>query len=196
MRSLPHIIIACGVVWAGSRFADRLRRPDSPKGKSTANSNGDTASLSRVSDESAFVASAIDYRLVSVGSLLPDLVDRALRRSRLGRSFKHADHLLGHTFLLNLAVLLPGLHLASRCNDPRLLSVGLASVSHLLVDPVIRAPKTLFWPLLGLEFPQVRGLGPLLTIATQAAAALVVLQAGRKLWQTGRLRQFLATGRL
>lgn len=194
MRSLPHIAIACATVWAGSRFLDRGRRTHS---EADVTDGGSSADLPLKSDSAAddSVARPIDYRPVALGALLPDLADRVLRRYVFPGAFRDDDHIFGHTILVHLPMLLSGLHLARR-GDPRLLAVGIAPFTHLLVDPVIRAPRTLFWPLLGLEFPYVRGLGRSLTLATQAAAALVIVRTMLVVWKAGRLPRFLRTGQL
>jgi hypothetical protein len=87
------------------------------------------------------------------------------------------------------------MRLAGR-GDARFLSVGMGALTHLLVDPVMRAPRTLFWPLLGFGFPHVRGLGTLPTLATQVAAGAVVVGVAQALVRRGHLRRFLFSGRL
>lgn len=194
MRTLPHIVIACGTVWGGSRLVDGLRgrggaseEPATGSG-SPDESVGDVPAVARTSD-------AIDFRLVALGSLLPDLVERILRRSVFRGTRDGNEHTLGHTLLLNLGILIAGARLAER-GDARFLSVGTGALTHLLVDPVIRAPRTLFWPLLGFSFPHVRGLGTLPTIATQVAAGAVVVGVAQALARRGHLRRFLFSGRL
>ena len=195
MRSLPHIVIACGTVWGGSRLVDELcgrrgaREVAAARSGSPDESTGDIPAVARTSD-------AIDFRLVALGSLLPDLVERALKRTVFRGAADVNEHTLGHTLLLNLGVLIAGLRLAAGGGDARFLSVGMGALTHLLVDPVMRAPRTLFWPLLGFSFPHVRGLGTLPTIASQVAAGAVVLGVAQALVRRGHLRRFLFSGRL
>lgn len=196
MRSMPHLVIACGTVWAASRLLDRLRGEESTREVVEKMRAVDSPVPLAEATSSTLDSVAIDYRLVALGSLLPDLVDKALGRYLLRDRLDGNDHTLGHTFLFNLAILLPGLAIVARRGDPRLLSVGIAAFTHLLVDPVIRAPRTIFWPLFGLEFPHVRGLGPLATVATQAAAALVMFRVARTLREKRALGRFLSAGRL
>lgn len=195
MRTLPHIVIGCGTVWGGSRLVDRLRGRREAREVAVASSgspngsSGDAPTVARTSD-------AIDYRFVALGSLLPDLVERALRRTVFRCTVDANEHTLGHTLLLNLGVLIAGLRLGGGSGDARFLSVGMGAMTHLLVDPVMRAPRTLFWPLLGFRFPQLRGLGTLPTIASQVAAGTVVLGVAQALVRRGHLRRFLSSGRL
>jgi len=191
MRSLPHITIGCGAVWAGARLVRRLpiRATMAKNGRCETGRNGGSA------DETSLI-DAIDYRLVAFGSLLPDTTDRVLRAMSSRRSWSPHQHLLGHTLLFNLPLFLTGAGLARRRRDPRLLSLGAAAMTHLLVDPVIRSPRTLLWPLLGLQFPEARGLNRALTLLTQLGAAAAIVAAVVALQRQGRLGEFLSSGRL
>jgi len=69
-------------------------------------------------------------------------------------------------------------------------------LSHLASDPVTHAPQILFWPLLGLDFPDVSLLNRPATIATETAAAVILLLAARSLRRQNRLGVALHEGRL
>jgi hypothetical protein len=138
----------------------------------------------------------VDYRLVAVGSLLPDLVDRVQRRVLRMQGASPHQHFIGHTLLFNLPLLAAGNYLLRREGDSRLLSVSAAAMTHLLVDPVIRSPGTLLWPLFGFRFPEARGLPPGPTAVSQVAAAAVVLATLVTLLRRNRLRRFISSGRL
>jgi membrane-bound metal-dependent hydrolase YbcI (DUF457 family) len=182
MRTLPHVVIACGTVWTGGQVLQSLRHA---RRSSASTSTAEGAS-----------SPAIDYRLVALGSVLPDLVDRVQRRWVRTRHLTPDHHLVGHTLLFSLGILLPGLFLAARSRDLRLLSVGVASFSHLLADPAVRSPRTLFWPALGFGFPAANPPSPVVTVVTQVGAALVVAQVVRALWRGRRLGHFIRTGGL
>jgi LexA-binding, inner membrane-associated putative hydrolase len=190
VRSLPHITIACAAVWAGSRLI--ASRPDQQQARPVM--NPDDFSQSSGVDGGLF-AGTIDYRLVALGSLLPDMVDRAIRATS-GRTWSRDQHLLGHTLLLNAPVVVAGISLARRRQDARLLAVGAAAMTHLLVDPVIQSPRTLLWPLLGRDFPESRGLSRPLTMLTQIGAAAAVMATLFTLQRRGRLSDFIARGSL
>ena len=93
---------------------------------------------------------AVDYRLVIIGSLLPDIVDKPLwffgGVFASGRDFSH-------TFLFNLVLLFGGIALVRR-GKSGLLVVSLVSFMHLILDEIWKSPATLWWPLLG-PFPEV-----------------------------------------
>jgi hypothetical protein len=93
----------------------------------------------------------IDYRFAVFGAILPDLIDKPLKYWIIPDSLPDS-HVYGHTLVLPLVLILAGLLLARR-GDLRLLVVGVACLSHPIVDPVNTFPRTLFWPLLGTDFP-------------------------------------------
>jgi len=133
----------------------------------------------------------IDYRLVALGSILPDLIDKPLKWFIFRKQLPD-DHTFGHTLLLPAGLLGAGL----LRGDKRLLALGLGCLTHPLVDPVVERPKNLFWPLLGTSFPKgmkERGLGPY-SVAGEAlliAGALIAHSRSEKLrgWLHGLLRQ-------
>jgi len=85
----------------------------------------------------------VDYRLILIGSLLPDIIDKPVGMILLplenGRIF-------GHTLLFILILIAIGLKY-------RKLSLAFASFLHLIEDEIWNEPETFFWPLLGFEFP-------------------------------------------
>src|SRR5574341_450081 len=110
MYPIAHMGIAVGGVWAGERLSRRLAR--------------------RARAESS--TTAIDYRLVALGALVPDAIDKPLYRLTSIPS----EHTIGHTLLFSLALIAAGALLARR-GEPRVFWLGLGSLSHPLVDPVI-----------------------------------------------------------
>ncbi len=89
----------------------------------------------------------IDYRLVLVGSVLPDLLDKPLWF--LGYSVGSiSTRAYGHSFLFGFTLLLVGLLLLNY-RRPWLLTLALASLPHLVMDQMWLQPRILWWPLLG-----------------------------------------------
>ena len=188
LRTLPHIAIGCAVVWAGSRLVRGQEQANAqlPPTETQGFPAGALAARQKA---------AIDFRQVAVGSMLPDLIDKTLRRYVVGGRLQQNDHLFGHTVLAHLPALLLGLAFA-RQGDPRLLAVGAAAFTHLAVDPIVREPRTLLWPLLGWEFPTAHGFGRAATLASQAAAATIIGAKLFDLWRTRRIRSLVLRGRL
>ncbi len=89
----------------------------------------------------------VDYRLVALGSLLPDIIDKSVWLLGNGHIFT-SGRAFAHTLLFNLVLLLAAVLLARR-GRRGLLAVSLASLMHLLLDGMWTRPTTLWWPLLG-----------------------------------------------
>jgi len=88
----------------------------------------------------------VDYRLVILGSLLPDIIDKPIFLLVKGNSLSGRDY--AHGLLFSLVLLIIGLSLI-RFGKPRILTVSLSSMMHLVFDQIWNNPVTLFWPLLG-----------------------------------------------
>ena len=89
----------------------------------------------------------IDYRLILLGSMLPDIIDKPLGIWLLdtGRS-------IGHTLVFGSVLVAAGFTLyAWRCSTG-LLGLSFASVIHLVLDQMWLAPRTLLWPAYGWSF--------------------------------------------
>jgi len=89
---------------------------------------------------------SIDYRLVLLGSLLPDIIDKPLWLAFSDVSLSGRDY--GHTFLFNIVLLICGLILI-KYKKSWLLIIALSSIIHLILDQMWTNPVTLWWPLLG-----------------------------------------------
>ena len=89
----------------------------------------------------------IDYRLVSLGSLLPDIIDKPVWFFASRDSF-FSGRDYAHTLLFNLALLIGGLVLP-RYKKSWLLVLSLSSFMHLILDQMWSSPVALLWPLLG-----------------------------------------------
>ncbi len=90
---------------------------------------------------------SIDYRMVLLGSLLPDIIDKPAFLL-IGSSASLSGRDYAHTFLFNLALLISGLVLI-RYRKSWLLIISLSSFMHLILDSIWNNPVALFWPLLG-----------------------------------------------
>ena len=95
---------------------------------------------------------SIDYRLVMLGSLLPDLLDRTLGLWLVPEIFNPTDRMFAHTLLFPVLLLVFSLIILGFTGSRGPLVLPLASAGHLLIDRMWEAPQTLFWPLYGLPF--------------------------------------------
>ena len=85
----------------------------------------------------------VDYRLILLGSVLPDLIDKPL-----GIALGLETRIYGHTFVFLAAVLALGF--VPRWASLRLLGFGAAT--HLLLDRIWDMPRIVLWPAYGWAF--------------------------------------------
>jgi len=94
----------------------------------------------------------IDYRLILLGSMFPDIVDKPLGMLIFANSIANG-RVYTHTLLVNLVLVSIGIYLVRR-KRPNFLIFSLCSCFHLALDEMWLSPQTLLWPLLGWEFPR------------------------------------------
>ncbi len=150
-----HIGIAAGVIKACDTLVS-MSRPDNSLEPDSSPRFGifvrkQRLQLYQLLDGVRGQIGSVDYRIVLMGSLLPDFIDKPLwlfTTSHLplsGRDF-------AHTLLFNLALFIGGLILIRR-RKSWLLIISLCSFMHLILDRMWNSPVVLFWPLLG-PFPE------------------------------------------
>ncbi|MBC7254255.1 MAG: metal-dependent hydrolase [Actinobacteria bacterium] len=91
---------------------------------------------------------APDLRWLLAGTVLPDVVDKAVGEV-LFRSYFQNGRIYFHTSLFTLLLLLAGLYGWARRRDSRLLLLSLGMASHLVLDRIWIEPTTALWPSLG-----------------------------------------------
>jgi inner membrane protein len=101
----------------------------------------------------AAIPGAIDYRLVLLGSMLPDIIDKPVGHYFLAGTFNNG-RIFAHTLLFFLLLLSVGLYRLWRGGRTGFLILALCSGVHLILDGMWRTPQTLYWPLHGWSFPQ------------------------------------------
>jgi membrane-bound metal-dependent hydrolase YbcI (DUF457 family) len=136
---------------------------------------------------------AIDYRLVMVGAVLPDVIDAPLGGPRVMHSVTASALLLG-------VVMLGTRH--RRAARRRLLALPIGTFLHLVLDFMWTQSHVFWWPFLGWAFTGDRLPSldrPLPVIAAQelaGAAALVWCWRRFGLDEPARRSAFVRTGRL
>lgn len=148
----------------------------------------------------------IDYRVVLVGAIVPDLIDKPIGRIFFADQFENS-RIFAHTFLFAIGLLLV-IQLATRgAIARRWFVLPIAILIHLALDGMWNDPVTLFWPFFGFDFPRVpvenywwevllrplehpiEGLKELSGIAV-----LIYMGFAYELHKRERLREFLRTG--
>ena len=141
---------------------------------------------------------AVDFRLVLLGSILPDLIDKPLGAllHLEARLWAHSLLFLGAVLALSLLPALRGLRW-----------VGFGDAVHLLVDLIWEQPMVALWPLLGVAFPageqsvggylQILLTDPYVQFGEIVGGTILVATAWHyRLFSWARLRRFLRDGRL
>jgi hypothetical protein len=148
----------------------------------------------------------VDYRVVAVASLLPDLVDKPIGRIFFRTRFD-SGRIYAHTLAFTL-VLFCALFFMRGQAKRRYVLVPLSSLLHLAEDGVWAKPAIFWWPLFGAEFPREPvpgGVFAFLTPAQNAGAlwqeavglgVLLWLFASHGMLSRSGLRTFLKTGML
>ena len=200
MLFFAHTGITLGAALAGAQFLSSAASPAPSAGLNRLNRLM-LASLQRLSH-------VADIRLLLLGSLLPDIIDKPLAMGLLnislgsGRAFCHS--LL---FLLILAI--GGWLVYRRRKSNWGLVIAFGVLVHLLLDSMWQTPQVLFWPLLGAQFPTGRVefipwitdmLNGLSANPTESWAEvlgfLIMLWAACAIWRSGNIERFLRTGRV
>ncbi len=116
-----------------SSFGDTARPNNHPKGRF------------------AFSKNRIDIRLLLIGSLLPDIIDKPLGYFLLRDTFS-SGRIITHTLLFLILIMLAGYYLYRSRGKTGLLAISFGTFAHLIFDQMWRAPRTLFWPFYGATF--------------------------------------------
>jgi inner membrane protein len=154
----------------------------------------------------ASLARHIDIRILLLGSLLPDIIDKPLGHL-LFREVFSSGRIFGHTFLFLLVISLAGLWLYRVKKKNWLLVLSFGTFTHLVFDQMWLTPGTLLWPLFGWEFEKLvldhwlrSMLVELLTepgvYVTEIIGGAVLGIFGLGLLSQARLRSFVRTGRV
>ena len=146
------------------------------------------------------IPSAVDFRLVLLGSILPDLIDKPL-----GAVLHLEARLWAHSLLFLAVIVVASLMRALR--NARWVAFG--DAVHLLVDLIWFEPAVMLWPLLGLAFPpepvpqsfdsyfHVLLTDPYVQFGEIVGGAILVATVWRyRLYRLENLKRFLKDGRL
>lgn len=102
----------------------------------------------------SFLASHIDIRVLLIGSLLPDIIDKPLGHFFFRETLSNG-RIICHTLLFLILITLAGLYRYKSRRRTSLLAVSFGTFTHLILDQMWRAPRTLFWPICGFTFDRM-----------------------------------------
>lgn len=142
MLLFGHTGITLGLAWGLDKAISR---------KALSFGHGDSRVRAVNPSRLASIAGKIDYRLVLLGSMLPD-VDKLIGIYLFGDTFDNG-RIICHTLLFFLILLSIGLYRFRRYTKTGFLALAFGCATHLVLDEMWNAPHTLFWPLDGISFP-------------------------------------------
>jgi inner membrane protein len=87
----------------------------------------------------------IDYRFVLLGFVLPDLIDKPIGALLFINTY-HNSRIYAHTLLFSLILIISGAVLRKRRNSNIVLTLGIGSMIHLILDGMWQYPETILWP--------------------------------------------------
>jgi inner membrane protein len=97
------------------------------------------------------LAGYLDIRVLIIGSMLPDIIDKPLGLYFFAGSLG-SGRIYTHTLLFLILIILAGLLLYRLKHTTWMLVLAAGTLAHLLLDEMWKFPKTLLWPVMGLEF--------------------------------------------
>ena len=97
------------------------------------------------------LADLIDIRLLFLGALLPDIIDKPIGRVFFEGTFENG-RIFAHTLVFLVVLTLVGLYLYRKRGSTAVLALSFGVMTHLLLDAMWQLPQTLLWPMYGLSF--------------------------------------------
>lgn len=143
-----HVGLTLGAAWLLSHLLTPRERRTEELLK-----NAEGVNRSRVSLRSrlrSFI-SRLDYRIVLVGSMLPDIIDKPIGQLFF-RDYFSNGRIFSHTLLFLILITLAGLYLYRSHGRTWLITLSFGTLTHLIFDQMWRSPQTLLWPLYGFAF--------------------------------------------
>lgn len=100
------------------------------------------------------LADKIDIRILLIGSLLPDIIDKPVGMLFFRETISNG-RIYCHTLLFLILITLAGIYLYRSHHRIYLLVLSFGTFTHLVLDQMWRAHQTLLWPFYGLAFEKV-----------------------------------------
>lgn len=144
MLILGHVGITFGVALAAESLSSRADTPHPERQHGL---------LARLGRATASLAGRIDLRILLIGTLLPDIIDKPLGYILLPGLFG-TGRLFCHALIFPIVLAAAGMWLYRARRSTHLLVLAYASGMHLLLDAMWRTPSILLWPFAG---PMPRG---------------------------------------
>ena len=98
-----------------------------------------------------YLAGLVDIRVLLIGSILPDIIDKPIGRLFF-QDFFYNGRIYAHTLLFFVILTAGGWLLYWARHKTWLLALAYGTFTHLIFDAMWTTPRTLLWPLYGLSF--------------------------------------------
>jgi len=105
------------------------------------------------------LGSQIDFRVLILGSLLPDVIDKPI-----GIIFLSSGQMFCHTLFFLIVISLSGIYIWRSRRRTWLLILSFGTLMHLILDMMWLKPQILLWPMHGWGFPKREYVGYLQNI--------------------------------
>ena len=141
----------------------------------------------------------VDDRVLILGSVLPDIVDKPLALFIAPALVGHSLRNYGHTLVFAIVVLAAAIAFATLIRRQWPVVLALASAGHLLLDMMWYSHRILLWPFSASTFSPrfIHEWGPdpgWLYVGAEAAGLAIICYVGFRLVTERHIRQWLLTG--
>jgi len=154
----------------------------------------------------SFLGQYVDIRILLIGSLLPDLIDKPLGEW-LFKSTIDNGRIFAHTLLFFILLALSWFLVYRLFKKNGLLVLSFGTFIHLILDSMWENPKTLFWPFFGFTFApegEPHWLQDIINDLLRNPAVyypeilglLILLLLVWALWRNGKLYSFIRYGKI
>ena len=161
-----------------------------------------SSAMQRVSSPLLSLAERIDIRLLLIGALLPDIIDKPL-----GLLLFENGRVFAHTLLFWLLLTAGALYYYLGSRRSWLLVLSFGTFCHLVLDQMWLTPKTLLWPAFGFSFPREDAAGWLSSIlqglvtkpelyVTELVGGVILIWFAGILLGRKKTLQFIKTGKV
>ena len=148
--TLATAVVLNGALDKSHRLTTRgksIGQPQASTGKSVADDGSSDPDRSWLD----LLAGRIDIRLLLIGSLLPDIIDKPVGLYFF-RDTINNGRIYCHTLLFLIVITLIGLGIYRGLKQSWVLALSFGTFMHLILDSMWWTPRTLFWPLYGFSF--------------------------------------------
>jgi inner membrane protein len=202
MWLFAHVGIPTGMVWLCNKATAR-GQPDAASPRQSP--DGARQSNDRVTAP-AGIFSRVDYRLLMLGTILPDLIDKPLGAWILGDTLSDT-RVYTHTMLFILLLAIVGTSIYLRTGKQGGLWLTFGCFTHLCLDQMWLNPRTLLWPIYGWSFQRMNlsnwlenGFSSLATKPTlyipEIIGAIILALFFIEVLRQGKLSNLLRTGKV